>query len=379
MDMSKAFDVLIVGAGIAGASVAAELAPALRVGVLEQESQPGFHSTGRSAAAFAEHHRAGAIRVLSRASRGFYEKPLPGFDAPLLRSRGYLFVARDEQLDQLEALHRLPEMRSAARWLSAEQARERMPLLRPGYAAGAVLDESAADIEVHAVHQGYLKVLRRHGGALHCNARVTAIERRDAVWRVTAGDVTFTAPLLVNAAGAWADRVAALAGTASVGLQPLRRTAALVEVPLDPDMDVWPMTLDVGNEFYFKPDAGCLLISPADETPSEPGDVVPDDFDLAVAVDRIERATTLDVRRIRSRWAGLRSFVPDRNPVAGFAADAPGFYWLAGQGGTGIQIAPALARFAAAQLLGRGMPLDLQALGLDPQVLSPARLSGVSA
>jgi D-arginine dehydrogenase len=242
-----------------------------------------------------------------------------------------------------------------------------------------VLDESAADIEVHSVHQGYLKVLRRHGGILHCDARVTRVDRRDGVWQLTAGDATFTAPLLVNAAGAWADHVAALAGAAVIGLQPLRRTAALVEVPVHRDMDAWPMTLDVANEFYFKPDAGCLLVSPADETPSEPSDVAPDELDLAIAVDRIERATTLDVRRIRSRWAGLRSFVPDRNPVAGFAADAPGFYWLAGHGGTGIQIAPALARFAAAQLLGRRMPQDLQALGLDPRVLSPDRPMGLPA
>jgi D-arginine dehydrogenase len=250
-----------------------------------------------------------------------------------------------------------------------------MPLLRAAYVAGAVLDDSATDIDVHALHQGYLAMLRRHGGALRCGARVETIERCSDGWRLISSAGTFTAPLLVNAAGAWADEIAARAGVGRIGLEPLRRSAALVDLPDAAGSARWPMTLDIDGDFYFKPDAGRLLISPADETPCAPGDVVPEELDLATAVDRIERATTLDIRRLHSRWAGLRSFVRDRAPVAGFDAVAPGFFWLAGQGGTGIQTAPALSRFAAAQVLGRPLPPELAEIGLDAGQLSPARLT----
>jgi D-arginine dehydrogenase len=265
-------------------------------------------------------------------------------------------------------------MRSTGTRMSAAAACERMPLLRSDYVADALLDQGASDIDVHALHQGYATMLRRNGGHIVCDARVTAIEKQLGNWRVSSSAGVFEAPLLVNAAGAWADEVAALAGVARIGLQPLRRTAALVDVPRIDGMERWPLTIDINEDFYFKPDAGRLLISPGDETPSEPCDAVPDEMDLAIAVDRIERATTLDIRRMHSRWAGLRSFVADRSPVAGFAPDAPGFFWLAGQGGYGIQTAPALSRFAASQLLGRPVPGDLADLGLTAAMLSAARL-----
>lgn len=374
-DRTQSHDVIVIGAGIAGAGIAAEIGAGLRVALLEQEAQPGYHTTGRSAAVFAESYGGPVVRILSRASRPFFEQPPPGFcEQPLFQPRGFLFIAREDQRQQLEALAEAPDLRDASRRLTPAQACERMPLLRQDYLAAALLDHGASDIEVHALHQGYLAQLRRNGGRLFCQARAERIERGPAGWRVHTAAGVFEAPLLVNAAGAWADQVGAMAGATGIGLQPLRRTAALVDVPGHSGMEHWPLTIDIDEEFYFKPDAGRLLLSPGDETPSEPCDAQPEDMDLAIAVDHIESATTLDIRRMHSRWAGLRSFVADRAPVAGHAPDAPGFFWLAGQGGYGIQTAPALSRFAAAQLLGRGMPADLADLGLEAAALSPQRL-----
>lgn len=367
-------DVIVVGAGIAGVGIAAQLGPAQRVVVLEQEPLPGYHTTGRSAAVFAESYGGATVRLLSRGSRSFLERPFAGFaNAPLLVPRGFLFIAREDQRESFETLASLPDMRGTARRMSSEEACDRMPLLRRDYVADALLDEGASDIDVHALHQGYAVMLRRNGGRILCNARVTTVERQQGNWRVSSDAGSFEAPLLVNAAGAWADELASLAGVFRIGLQPLRRTAALVDVPRVEGMERWPLTIDIDEAFYFKPDAGRLLISPGDEAPSAPCDAMPDEMDLAIAVDRIERATTLDIRRMHSRWAGLRSFVADRSPVAGFAADAPGFFWLAGQGGYGIQTAPALSRFAASQLLGQPVPTDLADLGLTATALSPAR------
>lgn len=374
-DSTQKFDVIVIGAGIAGAGAAAELGPGLRVALLEQEAQPGYHTTGRSAAVFAESYGGETVRLLSRASRSFLEAPPAGFTAAqLLTPRGFLFLAREDQLPALNELADQPDMRVTAQRLSVAEACARMPLLRPDYLAGALIDERASDIEVAALHQGYLAQFRRNGGQLLCNARATAVEKTSAGWRVSTAGGVFEAALLLNAAGAWADHVAGMAGVQRIGLQPLRRTAALVDVPASTGMEHWPLTIDIDEEFYFKPDAGRLLLSPGDETPSEPCDAVPEELDLAIAVDRIERATTLDIRRMHSRWAGLRSFVADRTPVAGFAQDAPGFFWLAGQGGYGVQTAPALSRYAAALLRGKPVPADMLDLGLDPARLSPARL-----
>jgi D-arginine dehydrogenase len=380
MSAIEKVDVIVIGAGIAGVGIAAQLGAGSRVVVLEQEAQPGYHTTGRSAAVFAECYGGNTVRQLSRGSRAFFERPPDGFAAhPLLVPRGFLFIARDDQRDALDALASLPDMRDGARRLTPDEACARMPLLRRDYVAAALVDEGASDIDVHALLQGYVAMLRRHGGQIRGNARVTAVERHAQAWTVRTDAQIYEAPLLVNAAGAWADEIAALAGVAPIGLRPLRRTAALVDVPAADGMARWPLTIDVDETFYFKPDAGRLLISPGDETPSAPCDAMPDDMDLAIAVERIEAATTLDIRRMHSRWAGLRSFVADRSPVAGFASDAPGFFWLAGQGGYGIQTAPALSRFAAAQLLGRPLPSDLADLGLRADALTPARLANDAA
>jgi D-arginine dehydrogenase len=257
--------------------------------------------------------------------------------------------------------------------LDAIEARRICPILREDWVAGGVLDTSGQDIDVEAVHRGYLRQSRRAGATFVTNAAQTAIERRDGSWRVRTAAGTYAAPILVNATGAWADVVARSAGVRAIGLMPLRRTCVTISPPPEYDIRDWPLVIDVDEEFYFKPDAGQLLVSPANEDLSEPCDAVPDELDVALAIDRFERATSIEVKRLNYRWAGLRSFVADRSPVAGFDDEAAGFFWLAGQGGYGIQMAPALARAAAAVVNGEPLPADLTTQGITLEALSPSR------
>lgn len=367
--------VIVVGAGIAGASVAYELAATRRVLLLERESQPGYHTTGRSAALFTETYGNAVMRALTRASKAFLARPPAGFaPTPLLAPRGTLLVARTEQLP---ALQRAVDECSAlvdnlARW-SGEEVCARLPCFVPGQIAAGLLEPDAMDIDVHALHQGFLRGLRGRGGVLVCNAEVSALARFRGQWRAQTPAGEFSAPLLVNAAGAWADELGRLAGVAPIGLLPKRRTAITFDAPPGPAVDRWPAVIDIDEAWYFKPDAGRLLASPADETPSAPCDAQPDEYDVAVLVDRLTRFTSLKVPRIHARWAGLRSFVADRTVVAGFDAQADGYFWLAGQGGYGIQTAPAVARAAAALIDHRPLPADLVALGVDAAALSPRR------
>jgi D-arginine dehydrogenase len=369
------FDVLVIGAGMAGASVAAHLAESRRVLVIEREPQPGYHSTGRSAALFSAIYGSEPVRALSRASRDFFYAPPEGFaEAALVRTRGALHIANAEQRERLDAFAVLPDVAPDTRKLTAAEALALCPMLKPDHVDAAVFEPDAADVDVHGLHQGYLRLLRARGGELVTNADVESLRREGGRWRLRAGGQEFAAPVVINAAGAWADEIARLAGVSPIGLQPMRRTAILVEPPQGAHIDEWPMVIDADEEFYFKPDAGLLLLSPADETPMAPCDVQPDEWDVAMAVDRVETATTLKVTRVKHRWAGLRSFVADRTPVAGYDPDAPGFFWLAGQGGYGIQTAPALSRTAAALVLDQPVPADLAAHGVNAQDLSPARL-----
>lgn len=367
--------IIVIGAGIAGASVAAELASQARVLLLEREDRPGYHTTGRSAALFTIAYGPPVIRALSRASHGFFREPGSRFIAqPLLKQRGVIFAAHEGQLAALEDL--ADELGDAVRSLTRESALSMMPLIRPDYLAGALMDDSAADIDVDALHQHYLKTFQALGGAMRINAGVTAIRREADGWTVEAGGERFHAATVVNAAGAWADEIATMAGIAPVGLVPKRRTAVLIDPPAghEPDRpNLWPMVVDAEEGFYLKPDAGLLLISPADETPSPPCDAQPEELDVAICVDRIETAFDIPVRRIAHKWAGLRSFVADKCPVIGYAPDADGFFWLAGQGGYGIQSAPAAARTAAALVLGQPLPEDIAAEGVTAEALSPAR------
>ncbi|WP_430391694.1 NAD(P)/FAD-dependent oxidoreductase [Dyella sp. 20L07] len=369
------FDVAIVGGGMAGAALAAHLAPHARVLVLERESQPGYHATGRSAAIFSEIYGNAPIRALTRASRSFLYEPPDGFvEAPLVSPRGALYIAHAGQLDALHAFAALPDIAAGTRAVTAAEALAMSPCLRPDYVAEGLYEPEARDIDVHALHQGYLRLLREHGGRVLCRADVTALQRDGNHWCITSDVGDYRAAIVVNAAGAWADNIAALAGAMPVGIEPLRRTAFMVDAPAGSASEHWPLTIDIDEQFYLKPDAGRLLLSPADETPSVPCDAWPDDMDIAIAVDRIEQATTLSITHVQQKWAGLRSFVADRSPVVGFDPEVEGFFWLAALGGYGIQTAPAMGRVAAALVRRQEVPADVVALGLDPAAISPHRL-----
>ena len=370
------FDVVVIGAGIAGAGVAAELAPSCRVVVLEREAQPGYHSTGRSAALFSETYGNAIVRALSRASRGFLFSPPDGFaEYPLASPRGALHIARNDQAAALAAFQALPDVAANTSVLDAAAVMALCPILRPDYAVGGILEGEARDVDVHGLHQGYLRRLRGAGGTIVVDGEVLRLERVQGVWRVRTRAGAFEAPIIVNAAGAWADAIGVLAGLAPLNIVPHRRTAILVETPPGFDIARMPLTIDIEETFYFKPDAGKLLLTPADETPCPPCDVQPDDLDVAIAVDRVERATVLHIARISRKWAGLRSFAPDRSPVIGFDPHAEGFFWLAGQGGYGIQTAPAASRLAAALIAGGNVPPALAAFGVTAAEVSPGRFN----
>lgn len=373
---SSGFDTVVIGAGIAGASVAAYLAQDRRVALLEREHHAGYHATGRSAALFSETYGNQAVRALSRASRAFLFAPPADFcEHPIAGPRGALHIARTDQAQFLTALLAEPDMAAQAQMVDAATVERFCPLLRPGYAAAGVYEADARDIDVHALHQGYLRRLRAAGGVLVADAGVQALERVGGTWRMQTSAGLFEAATVINAAGAWADEIASLAGVAPLGITPRRRTALLVNVPDLEAIKNMPLAIDAEERFYFKPDAGRLLISPADETPSAPCDVQPEEMDVAVAIDRVEHATTLRIARVVRKWAGLRSFAPDRSPVIGFDPQADGFFWLAGQGGYGIQTAPAAARLAAGLVRGENMPEDIAAQGLTVEAVSPGRLS----
>jgi D-arginine dehydrogenase len=368
-------DIVVIGAGMVGASVAAHLAEFAKVRLLEMEHQPGYHSTGRSAALFSETYGNSAIRSLTSASRRFFYSPPASFcPMPLVKPRSVLVAARSGQGESLRAFFDSEES-GRLESLSADEAIGFCPILRREGLIGAVLDRHSADIEVHELHQGYLRLLKSRGGTVSTEAQVMALERYDAGWLVTTSHQILRAAIVVNAAGAWADQIADMAGAQLVGLQPLRRTACLLDSPPGSQSDSWPMLLDVDEQFYLKPDAGSLLLSPADETPAEPGDAQPDEMDVAVAVDRLEQATTLTVMRVVRKWAGLRSFVADRTPVVGYDSRVSGFFWLAALGGYGIQTAPELSRLAAALVLKRPIDEHVLSFGLDPMKLSPGRLA----
>lgn len=372
-------DVVVIGAGIAGASAAAELAKEAKVVLLEMENHPGYHTTGRSAAVFAPIYGPQPIRALTRASETFFKNPPDGFtENPLLTPRGVMMIATEDQMGHLEAAYAELRHEGELVWLDANQVREKLPLLRPGYPAGGFYDAASMDIDVHALHQGYLREFKARGGILRTRAEVTALAQNGGVWTVTVGGDQFHAPVVINASGAWADTVGQMAGAEQIGLVPKRRTALIINGPQGISVDHWPVAVDIDEAFYLKPDAGRLLISPANEDPDVPSDVQPDELDIAICIDRIERAFDIQVRRIENRWAGLRSFVPDKCPVVGFSGNQPGFYWLAGQGGYGIQSAPSLARLCAAQVLQAPVPDDILAFGLDPATLSPNRLGAIS-
>lgn len=369
-------DYLIIGGGIAGAAIGYWLAPHARVILLEQESQPGYHSTGRSAALFFESYGPPQVRALTCASRAFFEKPPAGFtDHPILTPRGALMVAAEGQeilLDEHDAIVRSVSAQAAR--LDAAQACELVPALRRERVLGAVYEPDASDIDVHALHQGYLRGLRTAGGQIQCDAPVSSMMYMDGKWRVTAGAHTYEAPVVVNAAGAWCDVIGTMAGAEPIGLVPKRRSAFTFAPPEGIDTSRWPMFIGVDETYYVKPDAGLLLGSPANADPVAPHDVQAEELDIAMAIDRIETMTTLSIRRPRHVWAGLRSFVADGSLVGGFDAKAPGFFWAAGQGGYGIQSSAAAGELYAALLRGLPMPSHIASFGADLKQLGPGRI-----
>ena len=374
--MSRHADFLIIGGGIAGASAGYWLAPHARVTLLEREAQPGYHSTGRSAALVRESYGTPQVRALTMASREFLEQPPEGFAPhPVLSARGALMVAGPGQQAALQAQWQvLQRISPRACLLDGAQAIALVPVLRPQQLAAALHEPDAADMDVHTLHQGYLRGLRRAGGTVLCDAPVTAIERHGALWRVTAGAQVHEAPTVLNAAGAWADQVAALAGVAPIGLQPRRRSAFIFAPPAGMNVARWPMAIGVAEDWYLKPDAGMLLGSPANADLVAPQDVQPEALDVALGIHRIEEMTTLAIRRPTRTWAGLRSFVADGDLVAGFDPGVEGFFWLAAQGGYGIQTSAAMGEACAALARGLPLPQRIARFGLTAAMLSPARL-----
>jgi D-arginine dehydrogenase len=344
--------------------------------VIERESRCGYHSTGRSAASFTENYGGTLIRRLAIASRAFLENPPAGFcQHPLLTPRGMITVARADQLERLAQ-----QLEAARTWvpsivpLEVDAAIARVPILRREYVAGAFIEPDSRDLDVDGLHQGFLRGAKARGARVLVNAAVTEISRSGERWQVSTPDGTFHAPLLINAAGAWADAIAESAGVRPLGLLPKRRTAFNIPAPAGLDIRAWPMINDADEEFYFKPDAGQLFVSPADATPSTPVDAHAEDWDVAVGVERLERATTLCVGRVSRTWAGLRTFAPDASPVVGYDGETEGFFWLAGQGGYGIKTSPSLSRACAALIRDRSLPEDLVQLGIASADLSPRRL-----
>lgn len=367
-------DVVVVGGGIAGVSAAYHLSATHRVVLFEAAPQLAYHSTGRSAALLVENYGAEPIRPLTKASRRFLtDPPSELVDGSLVEPRGVLWLGnqdQEESLDEVETGARLVGS-VVERW-TTERAIDAVPALRQAAVAAAVYEPGPLDIDVAGLHQAFVRGIRRSDGELLTSAPVTALTRESNGWRVEAGDKTLFAKVVVNAAGAWGDQMAQMAGVEPVGLTPMRRTAFMV--PGKDDWSRWPMVIDADHRFYFKPDGVQVLCSPADETPVEPCDARPDELDVARAIDRINTATTLNIRSVRSAWAGLRTFSPDRSMVIGPDPAAPEFVWLVGQGGTGIQTAPAAGELVAAQVRGEGLPTGLAEHGVDPEALAVARL-----
>lgn len=367
--------VLVVGGGIAGVSVAAALAPHAAVTLVETEGSLAYHTTGRSAALYFENYGTPATRPLSRASLHYLRNPPPALvDAPLLAPRGALTVAAADGLDLLEATHAEGiSLGTTVERLTTEAALSLCPALRPESVAAALWEPEAADIDVAGLHQSMVRAARGGGVEILTGTELAGARRDGSGWTARVGDTLWRGGVIVNAAGAWGDVVADRCGVEPVGLTPMRRTAFMVHG--EAAWAGWPMVVEVGHRWYFKPDGAQLLCSPAEENACEPGDPRPEEMDVALAIDRINQATTLAIRTVRSSWTGLRTFATDRTMVIGPDPDHSGLVWLVGQGGTGIQTAPAAGRLAAALALDLPIPGDLVDAGVDVAALSPSRFA----
>jgi len=380
--MMSPYDFLVCGSGIAGASIACELAPHGRVLVAEQEEAHGYHTTGRSAAMYIESYGAPPVRMLTAASRAFFDAPGDGFATyPLLTRRGCLTIAGPDQGPAVEAtVASLAAAGVTFSEVSGSEARSLVPALRPEAVARAVFEPNGCDIDTNALHTGFLRQARARGAEFRLAARIERIELVGALWRVRlAGGEAVETRVIVNAAGAWCDQVAMMAGVRPLGLVPKRRTAILIDPPSGMPTAGWPTVMDVDERFYFKPESGRLLASPGDETPSTPLDAAADELDIALCVDRIQKVADIEVRRVVRSWAGLRTFAPDRTPVFGYDPRVEGFFWFGGQGGFGMQTSPAAARLGAALAVRRGVPPDLADRGVEAGAFSPSRFAAAAA
>ena len=372
--MSAATDFIVIGAGIAGASVASELAREHTVVLLEAEDAPGYHSTGRSAAMWVPEYGPPVIRALTKASGPFFHDPPQGFvEASILTPKGEMMLALNGQEDEIEKELEKSAEGSFMR-VSPDEIAEHLPLIKKQEIVGGLLDKGAYEIDVDVLFQGFLRAYKARGGTLVCHARVSALSREDGHWQVETPVGSFQAPVVINASGAWGDVVAEIAGVNKVGLVPKRRSAALVPAPDGVDVSNWPLGFGAGETFYFKPSSGQLMISPADETPVEPHDAWADDMDIAEGIHHFQHVVDMEVNRVTHTWAGLRSFVADKAPVAGFIDEENSLFVLAGQGGYGIQTCPALSRLGAALLTGSDIPNDIVGQDLRIEDISPSRL-----
>lgn len=371
------FDVLVLGGGIAGVSVLAQIAPYRKTALLEAEPALAYHTTGRSAAMYAPGYGGPAVQPLTAASEAFFRHPPDGFEAPLTVPRPILHLAGPGQVDALVAQARERPHDRSLRWVSPQEATARVPILRRRRVSAGLLDERGADIDIARLHAGWLGQARAAGAAVMMGLGQLEVARAGDTWRVFGDELDLSAKVVVNATGAWADATAQRAGVRTQSLMPLSRTVALVDPPATPGFDGWPTVIDAEERFYFRPFAGRMLVTSANETPSPPCDAAPDELQAALALARFGEACDHKVLRIVRRWAGLRTFSPDRAPVIGWSASAPGFFWHAGLGGFGIQTAPAAARLAGSLILGRPPPADLAGHGVDPQRYAPDRHGGV--
>lgn len=362
--MTQTADILVIGAGMAGCGVAARLAPHARVTVLEMEDRPAYHTTGRSAATFILNYGNTTLRALNAASAETLRTGGDLAESGFLSPRGVLQV---EEPGQAEAFEAYASGATGLEILGPEETIRHFPIYRPDMVVRSAYEPDASDIDVDALLQAFIRMMRTHGSDIVAQAKVTALTRSGAVWRVDTMAGAFEAPIVVNAAGAWGDNIAEVAGVRPVGLQPFRRTIAVLPAP--EDTRNWALTASAAETWYAKPDGGRLWISPADEDPVDPHDAYPDDMVLAEGLHRFEQATTMAVKRVERSWAGLRTFAPDRTPVNGFEPEAEGFYWLAGQGGYGIQTAPAMSMLAAHLIRGEAPDLSAETV----TALSPDR------
>jgi D-arginine dehydrogenase len=353
------FDVIIVGAGMAGASLAAELAPFRRVLMLEAEAAPGYHATGRSAAFWSECYGGPGVQSLTKASEALLANPPTDFsETSFLRPRGALHIARTGSEDLADKMMAdFDDKNVNISQIGAGEIAKLIPGIKPDWSAG-IWEPDCCDIDVASLHSAYLRAAKRHSARLVCNARVGKAVQVTNGWRVETGNGDFTGKLLINAAGAWADNMAAMANVAPAGIKPFRRTIA--QIGVQPAADpLMPLVIGLDASFYFKANAdGSIWLSPHDETPSTPCDTAPEEFDIAKAIDRLHQVVDWKIQKVQHKWAGLRSFAADRLPVIGRDPNCPDFFWFAGQGGFGIQTAPAAAKLAASIILETRHGLD---------------------